>query len=862
MTGLAEGDRVGELVGGKYRVTRLLAQGGMAVVYEAQHTVVRRRFAIKFLRRDLAGRRDILVRFQREAEAAGALENDNVAAAVDFGIAEDGTPYIVMEFLAGESLAALVERERRLPSARAADLIMQACHGMAAAHAAEIVHRDLKPHNLFVARRDDGTDLVKVLDFGVAKLQAIDDASAATRTGTVMGTAAYMAPEQARGEKTVGARVDVYALGAILYELVSGQRPHPGDSQNAILHHISTQAAVPIESVQPDLPPGLGDLVGRALASDPERRPPSVEALAGELAPFARRQVWPPAPELPAGPVAPPVAAAGGDGRPRPDTARRRSRPLVLAGGTAVVAVVALLAAARRTPPPPPPPAPPRGPRGLERTTRFLAGDPPPGARQQIADLRRANQDREAHLVETMVTTPSGIWFTRGTPEQVRIDVTDVVERGGRRAEVPVLVTYNHPFLDCSGYGASGARDTAAYRAWIDAFAAGIGNERAIVILEPSSLGLLPYGKRLDGRRDECRPTAADANGTRVPAPGATPDERFTQLSYAIDTLARHAPHALVYLDGTHSWWLPVPDMAYRLARVGVDRTAGFFLNAGNYQPTRRLVQYGTWVAKCLYRGGGRTTPDAYADCATQTDWMDLNDDAAWGKVDAWYAAHVDHGTNPPSGPDALTHFVINTNQNGLGPLDTRIYGRPPYNQPPNIVTRLRDGSWCMPPGRGLGVRPTANTGLPLVDAFLWIDRAGVSVAPCDIAGGARAWDYSRYNPRNIEGEQQKHFDPLWNGFVPPVGDWFAEEALQLAENAAPPLAGTAPPAAPDVRPPGNPPSSGHPPLVKRRPALPTDIVDKPRPAGLTVPPAASGSGVQAKQPWPPPDGGNPYDRS
>jgi serine/threonine protein kinase len=283
---------VGALVGGKYRVVRLLAKGGMGVVYEAQHAIVRRRFAIKFLRRALAERRDILTRFQREAEAAGALENDNVAAAVDFGISDDGTPYIVMEYLVGEDLASLLEREGRLPISRAADLAAQACRGVGAAHAAGIVHRDLKPHNLFVSRRDDGTDLVKVLDFGVAKLHAIDESSASTRTGMVLGTAAYMSPEQARGEKTIDQRADLYALGAILYELLSLRRPHPGESQNAILHHVATQQPVPLESVQPDLPAALVDAVGRALASDAAARPPSAEAFAQSIAPFGRREVW------------------------------------------------------------------------------------------------------------------------------------------------------------------------------------------------------------------------------------------------------------------------------------------------------------------------------------------------------------------------------------------------------------------------------------------------------------------------------------------------------------------------------------------------------------------------------------------
>src|SRR5450432_894771 len=284
--------RIGELVGSKYRIVRMLAEGGMGVVYEAHHTVVRRRFAVKFLRPDLAERRDILTRFQREAEAAGALESEHIAASVDFGIVPDGTPYIVMEYLVGESLAALLEREGRLPVARAADLVAQAGRGIQIAHGSGIIHRDLKPQNLFVCRRQDGTDLLKILDFGVAKLQAIDEMNASTRTGTVLGTVAYMSPEQARGDKIVDQRSDVYALGAILYELVSQKKPHPGESHNAVLHHIATQAAVPLESVQPELPQAFVEIVARSLSSDPATRPPSAEALAEALACFSERTVW------------------------------------------------------------------------------------------------------------------------------------------------------------------------------------------------------------------------------------------------------------------------------------------------------------------------------------------------------------------------------------------------------------------------------------------------------------------------------------------------------------------------------------------------------------------------------------------
>jgi len=318
--------RTGELVGGKYRISRFLAEGGMGVVYEAQHAIVKRRFAVKFLRSDYARRRENLARFQREAEAAGGLENEHIASVVDFGITADGSPYIVMEYLAGESLASLLKREGNLPVGRAADLCAQACHGAEAAHAAGIIHRDLKPQNVFVCRREDGTDLLKILDFGIAKLEPIKHDEVSTETGAVLGTPAYMSPEQARGERAIDVRTDVYSLGAILFEMLSGRLPHPGDSPNAALYHISTQPAVSLAAVAPELPKPLVEIVDRALASDPGVRLQSAKAFAGELAPFAKRAVWPEAPRrltppnLPVGDVfTPRKAPSAAPASPAPD---------------------------------------------------------------------------------------------------------------------------------------------------------------------------------------------------------------------------------------------------------------------------------------------------------------------------------------------------------------------------------------------------------------------------------------------------------------------------------------------------------------------------------------------------------------
>jgi serine/threonine-protein kinase len=294
----------GEVVGGKYRLVRFLASGGMGSVYEAQHTVVKRRFAVKFLRADLAVERASLARFQREAQAAGALESEHIAAALDFGIADDGSPFIVMEYLVGESLASLFERDKPMPVGRAVDLVLQACRGVETAHASGIVHRDLKPQNLFVARREDGTDLVKVLDFGVAKLEAEEQGAGTTKTGTVLGTPAYMSPEQARGDREIDQRSDVYALGAILYELLSGEKPHPGDSPNAVLYHIATQSPPPLEGATPDLPSELVTSIERALSREPAERQASATELSEALRRFAVREVHP-------APVVPPSAPLG-----------------------------------------------------------------------------------------------------------------------------------------------------------------------------------------------------------------------------------------------------------------------------------------------------------------------------------------------------------------------------------------------------------------------------------------------------------------------------------------------------------------------------------------------------------------------
>jgi len=281
--------RIGEVLGDRYELVRLLGAGGMGVVYEARHRVIGRRFAVKLLYPHCAQRPSILTRFQREARAAGSLENEHIAAALDFGLASDGAPYLVMEYLAGQDLAALLAREGSLPAGRAVSLIIQGCRGLAAAHANDIVHRDLKPANLFLTHRSDGADLVKVLDFGIAKLLDSDDDTSAslTASGKLLGTVSYMSPEQARGDADLDRRIDVYALGAILYELLTAARAHPGGNHQAVLFHILTQSCERLRTLRPDLPRGLDAVVEKAMARDRAGRYASVDELAAALAPFA-----------------------------------------------------------------------------------------------------------------------------------------------------------------------------------------------------------------------------------------------------------------------------------------------------------------------------------------------------------------------------------------------------------------------------------------------------------------------------------------------------------------------------------------------------------------------------------------------
>lgn len=278
--------QIGQVVAGKYRVDRVLGVGGMGVVVAAMHMQLDQMVALKFIRLEALGNTEVVSRFEREARAAVRLKSEHVARIIDVGRLDSGSPYIVMEYLDGQDLSSLIQQQRSLPAAVAADFVIQACDAISEAHGLGIVHRDLKPGNLFLANTSHGQQAIKVLDFGISKSQAGGDANM-TRTQAVMGSPGYMSPEQMRSTKAVDGRSDVWSLGVVLYELIAGRPPFDADTFTALCVKIAMDPHPPLPAFPMALPAGFEAVVNRALEKDPARRYQSAVELAQALAPFA-----------------------------------------------------------------------------------------------------------------------------------------------------------------------------------------------------------------------------------------------------------------------------------------------------------------------------------------------------------------------------------------------------------------------------------------------------------------------------------------------------------------------------------------------------------------------------------------------
>jgi endoglucanase len=395
----------------------------------------------------------------------------------------------------------------------------------------------------------------------------------------------------------------------------------------------------------------------------------------------------------------------------------------------------------------------------LSPDTRFYVPKANHGAIEQFADLTSSGNKAEARLIRAMTDTPHAVWFTQGTPKSVEQDVRATVKRAAAKKTLPVLVPYNIPFRDCAQYSAGGATTVAEYQAWIDGFAAGIGSGSALVILEPDSLGIIPWYNPFADRDDWvtnpnlewCQPAEAD--------PATAAAERFAMLNYAVDKLKEN-PGTLVYLDATHSGWLGAGDAADRLIQAGVANADGFYLNVSNYVLTQRLEKYGTWVSKCIAFG---SNPSSWGVghtewCGSQYSPADPNDFSTWTLTDQWYADNLESQTWWYT-PDVLKHFVIDTSRNGQGPWTPAVS----YPDPQD---------WCNPPDRGLGYPPAAKPGSELVDAYLWVKIPGESDGSCT---------------RGL-GPAGTTIDPEWGLIDPAAGAWFPDMALDLVRNANPPL--------------------------------------------------------------------------
>jgi serine/threonine protein kinase len=288
---------IGTTIDGKYRVDEIIGKGAMGVVVAATHVHLRERVALKFLSaRAHAQADDFHTRFRREAQVSAKLRNEHITRVLDVGMWRDKVPFMVMDLLVGDDLRRTLKQspEGRLPASIALDYIVQVCEGLAEAHSHGIVHRDLKPSNLFVTKKHDGTDLIKILDFGISKWSTQEDQlEELTQTGVVLGSPKYMAPEQLFGSATVDPRADVWSIGAIFFEMLVGRPPYDFPTLTRICAELATDRPPPsLRALVPELPPELEAVVLRCFARDRDHRIQNVADLAGDLlesidAPFA-----------------------------------------------------------------------------------------------------------------------------------------------------------------------------------------------------------------------------------------------------------------------------------------------------------------------------------------------------------------------------------------------------------------------------------------------------------------------------------------------------------------------------------------------------------------------------------------------
>lgn len=279
---------VGDVIADKYRIESVLGAGGMGVVFSARHTTLNGQFALKFLSREGLLSSQAIGRFYREAQAAARLRSEHAVRVFDVGTHSNGLPYIVMEYLEGSDLGRLLRATGQLPVTEAVDYMLQTCAAIADAHKAGIIHRDLKPSNLFCVTREDKSVMIKVLDFGISKVtNAQPNEEAVTVTGNFIGSPSYMSPEQMKAPNRVDARTDIWSLGVVLYECLTGKLPFPAGTFPEICLRVAQDPPIAASLYRPGLPPRLEAIILRCLEKDREKRFASVQELGEALSEFA-----------------------------------------------------------------------------------------------------------------------------------------------------------------------------------------------------------------------------------------------------------------------------------------------------------------------------------------------------------------------------------------------------------------------------------------------------------------------------------------------------------------------------------------------------------------------------------------------
>ncbi|SEU15590.1 protein kinase domain-containing protein [Nonomuraea wenchangensis] len=687
---------------GPYTLLGRLGEGGMGTVYlgEAPDGT---RVAVKLINARMSADPEFRRRFAREVAAARRVARFCTAPVLDADV--DGDPaYLVTEYVEGPSLGDAVRESGPLTGSALDGLAAAMAVALRAIHGAGVVHRDLKPSNVLLSQVGP-----KVIDFGIARFTEAEVSSA------IVGTPAYMSPEQVSGSR-VGPASDIFSWGCTVAFAASGASPFGTGSVPTILLRIVNEA--------PELHGLSGvlrELVEAAVTKNPAQRPTAQDLL--DRLSAANPSALPadafPAPPPPAsrgaaedpGSTVPPVDGDTGTGG-----GRRRGR--VVAGAAAVTVAVAgvtvglVLNGSGGSPDANTSPGSSKvsgrgdttsagtatlagaNPLRAARPVTFYSPEEPNAAKQ--ATLWKKDRPQDAALMEKLAKVPHAIRL--GTPE-VRAKVSEAVENAAGTGGVPVFLVNYLPGNDqCRP---ATPAELAAYQSWIKGIAGQIGTSPAVVVLEPGSLVKLPGTKNCD--------------------PQGSPDQRYEALRAAAGTLKAN-PRTAVYLDGAQDLYPGTEVMAERLLKAGVGETDGFFLNAASYQRTAKAVAYGKQLSVCIaLRRAGRS------DCPLD--------------------ARVD--------PATLPHFVVDTARNGQGSwAPVKHYADPQ--------------TWCNPPGRGVGDRPTTETGEELADAYLWIARAGTSNGHCR---------------RGTKGDK----DPERGVVAPEAGAWWAELALERAKLAHPP---------------------------------------------------------------------------